>query len=104
MRAGKLVCGLLAVSVLAVAFSLLLVRSAPPSIPQRDLTSEEQDVVAPPPRLPDPLEADRLDPKRLILYRQQDLRQREGQEVHERLLKAIGSRKFEPPPRRQWLQ
>ena len=103
MKSGTLVCGALAVTALgAVALSLLLGRSAPQPVPQRDLNSVEENVVAPRPRLPDPLELDRLDPKRLILYREQDLRQREEQEIREDLLKAI--RKFESRPRRQWLQ
>jgi len=103
MKAGKLVCASLAVSALsAVALNLLLGRSAPRPVPQRDLTSAEENAVAPRPRLPDPLELDRLDPKRLILYREQDLRQREAPEIREDLLKAI--RKFESAPRRQWLR
>ncbi len=101
MKAGKLVCASLAVSALgAVALSLLLGRSAPRPVPPRDLNSVEE-TVAPRPRLPDPLELDRLDPKRLILYREQDLRQREEQEIRD-LLKGLG--KLESPPRRQWLQ
>ena len=101
MKSGTLVCGALAVTALgAVALSLLLGRPAQRPVPRHDLPSVGDNVVMPRPRLPDPLELDRLDPKRLILYREHDLRPREEPETHEHLLKAI--RKFESAPRRQW--
>jgi hypothetical protein len=47
MKAGKLVCGLLAIHVMgAVALGLLVWRSASQPVPQRVLTSTEQIVVA----------------------------------------------------------
>jgi hypothetical protein len=102
MKAGKLVCGLLAIHVMgAVALSLLVWRSASQPVPQR-VTSTEQRVVEPRPRRPDPLEVDRPDPRRMILYREHELRGYEQQQIRD-LLKAFGSRQLESPPRRQWL-
>jgi hypothetical protein len=104
MKAGKLVCGLLAIHIMgAVALSLLVWRSASQPVPQRVLTSTEQNVVVPRPRPPDPLEVNRPDPRRMILYTEHELRPYEEQEIRD-LLKALGSRQLESPPRRQWLQ
>ena len=48
MKAAKLVCASLAVSALgAIPLSLLLVRSAPRPVPQRDLNSVEENRRAP---------------------------------------------------------
>jgi hypothetical protein len=101
MKAGKLVCGLLAIQVMgAVALGLLVWRSASQPVPQRVPTSTEQTVVAPPPRLPDPLEVNRPDPKRMILYSEHELRQYERQQNREDLSKALRSLHLKSPPRR----
>jgi hypothetical protein len=102
MKAGKLVCGLLAIHVMgAVILSLLVWHSASQPVPQRVLTSTEQSVVAPRPRLPEPVEVNRPDHRRMILYREPELRRYEGQQIHEDLSKVLRSLQLESPPRRQ---
>jgi hypothetical protein len=68
------------------------------------LRATEQTGVVSRPYLSDPLEMNRADPKRMILYSDRDLRRREAQETLERLSKALASGQLTSPPRRHWLQ